>query len=62
MSDIQITLPPSISDDLSQDNIIETLDHNSLLIIGANGSGKSRFGWRIEELNQKVHRISASDL
>ncbi|WP_052503430.1 hypothetical protein [Lacinutrix sp. Hel_I_90] len=36
------------------------IDFEQLVIVGANGSGKTRFGSRIEENNlKKVHRISA---
>jgi hypothetical protein len=41
----------------------ETLStNNNIVLVGANGSGKTRFGTKIEELNQNritVHRISA---
>ena len=61
MQEIQITLPSSVNGDSTQSTTTEILEYNSILIIGANGSGKSRFGWRIEELNhsQIIHRISA---
>lgn len=37
-----------------------TLEFNQLVVIGANGAGKTRFGSDIEQrYNQKVHRISA---
>jgi ABC-type cobalamin/Fe3+-siderophores transport system ATPase subunit len=37
----------------------EELEFGSLVIVGANGSGKSRLGIQIEENNENVHRISA---
>lgn len=42
------------------DNQQPEIEFQKLVVIGANGSGKTRFGSRIEELNPKsVHRISA---
>ncbi len=35
------------------------LTFDSLVIVGANGSGKSRLGVRIEENHENTHRISA---
>lgn len=43
-----------------QDNIVINLDVKSLVVIGANGSGKTRFGSDIEQrYNHLTHRISA---
>jgi len=37
-----------------------TIEREQIVVVGANGSGKTRFGARIEEMNpQRVHRISA---
>jgi hypothetical protein len=43
-----------------QPNSNPTIDFNQLVVIGANGSGKTRFGSNIEQrYNQVTHRISA---
>jgi hypothetical protein len=43
-----------------QPNTNPTIDIHQLVVIGANGSGKTRFGSNIERrYNQKAHRISA---
>lgn len=43
-----------------QPNSNPTIDFNQLVVIGANGSGKTRFGSNIEQrYNQMTHRISA---
>ncbi len=43
-----------------QPNSNPTIDFNQLVVVGANGSGKTRFGSNIEHrYNQKTHRISA---
>lgn len=43
-----------------QPNSNPTIDFNQLVVIGANGSGKTRFGANIEErYNQITHRVSA---
>lgn len=53
---MQINLPTKLGDP----NESPKHDLKQLVIIGANGSGKSRFGFRIEELYlDQVHRISA---
>lgn len=42
------------------DSISYKTDTNSIIIIGANGSGKSRIGYWLEKVNpEKVHRIVA---
>lgn len=51
----KLTLPPSLSE-LSEET---TFEDNSLIIIGANGSGKTRFGAWIEQHDERVHRIAA---
>lgn len=36
----------------------ETINtENNIVLIGANGSGKTRFGVRIEELTQGIHTV-----
>jgi hypothetical protein len=53
---MKITLPTK----KGSPNTNPELDFNQLVVIGANGSGKTRFGARIEEGNHlKTHRISA---
>jgi hypothetical protein len=43
-----------------QPNSNPTIDFNQLVIVGANGSGKTRFGANIEQrYNQQTHRVSA---
>ncbi|HSV75782.1 MAG TPA: DUF4435 domain-containing protein [Bacteroidales bacterium] len=43
-----------------QPNTNPTVEINQLVVIGANGSGKTRFGSNIEQrYNQKTHRVSA---
>lgn len=43
-----------------QPNSNPTIDFNQLVVIGANGSGKTRFGSNIEQrYNQLTHRVSA---
>ena len=43
-----------------QPNSNPTIEFNQLVVIGANGSGKTRFGSNIEKrYNQVTHRISA---
>lgn len=49
-----ITLPKKI------DNSEETINYSRIVVIGANGSGKTRFGTDIEtRYNSQTHRISA---
>ena len=53
---MKINLPPKIGEAGS----CGELDFEQLVVIGANGAGKTRFGSWIEEHNlEKVHRISA---
>ena len=52
---MEITLPQKIN---HTENI--TIDSNRIVVIGANGSGKTRFGTEIEtKYNNQTHRISA---
>ncbi len=51
---MEITLPKKV------DNSEETIDATRIVVIGANGSGKTRFGSDIESrYNNQTHRISA---
>jgi hypothetical protein len=51
---MEITLPKKI------DNSEETINSSRIVVIGANGSGKTRFGTDIEtRYNSQTHRISA---
>lgn len=51
----KLTLPPRPNELLEE----TTFEDNSLIIIGANGSGKTRFGAWIEQHDERVHRIAA---
>lgn len=52
---MEITLPKKIN---HQDDIV--INSSIIVVIGANGSGKTRFGSKLEELySEKAHRISA---
>lgn len=51
----KLTLPPRPYESLEE----TTFEDNSLIIIGANGSGKTRFGAWIEQHDERVHRIAA---
>lgn len=52
---MQITLPPRLDG-----QPVENIDFTTLVVIGANGSGKTRLGSYIEEkYKSKVHRVSA---
>ncbi len=52
---MEITLPPRLDGQTP-----ENIDFNTLVVIGANGSGKTRFGSYIEEnYKENVHRLSA---
>lgn len=52
---MQITLPTRLDGQTQED-----IDFHTLVIIGANGSGKTRFGSYIEEnYKENVHRVSA---
>lgn len=52
---MQITLPPRLDEEPP-----ENIDFSTLVVIGANGSGKTRLGSYIEEkYKSKVHRVSA---
>ncbi len=51
----KLTLPPHPGELLEE----TTFEDNSLIIIGANGSGKTRFGAWIEQHDERVHRIAA---
>jgi len=49
-----ITIPKSGSQDT------ETIQvENSIIVVGSNGSGKSRFGYKLEDINASSYRISA---
>jgi len=53
---VKIKLPPKKEDEAQQNE----LTFEQLVVVGANGSGKTRFGSWIEEHNyEQVHRISA---
>lgn len=55
-----LTLPPKQPN--TQPEILELEASQAVIIIGANGAGKSRFGFWIEQNQpnvEKVHRISA---
>lgn len=55
---LELNIPNSSS--ISTNTNIEIEQGESIIIIGANGSGKSRFCGKVEILNeQKVHRIAA---
>lgn len=53
---MKIQLPPK----KGSESLTPDLEFDQLVIVGANGSGKTRFGSNIEErYNKKTHRISA---
>lgn len=55
---LELNIPNSSS--INTNTNIEIEQGESIIIIGANGSGKSRFCGKVENLNeQKVHRIAA---
>ena len=57
-STLELNIPKSLS--IPENDDIEIEQGQSIIIIGANGSGKSRFCVQTEKLNEdKVHRISA---
>ena len=50
---------PQTAENTNVSSIIELDVEKSLVIVGKNGSGKSRFVREIEKLNPACHRISA---
>jgi ABC-type Mn2+/Zn2+ transport system ATPase subunit len=52
---IDLTKQLRIPNRVGTDTIVET--ETSIVIIGANGSGKSSLGAQLDSLSQKTHRI-----